>query len=311
MAEEAVKEIEEAPEENTPEETPESPENAAEAPETPEEPEAPEKDAAEPVDWRSLIQDEKLRKEAERVSSLDDAFKSIQDMKKQMSDRIKLPGKDADEKEVSKFRKALGVPEKAEDYAIELPEGVEMSETTTQLFEAIKPIAHENNLPAKALNDFALRFDEFAQQIESERQAQVEKHMDEAETALRKEWGGDYDANLNIANRAMAQVGGEEIAEFLNKTELKEGGVLANDPHMVRLFAKLGRRMSEDGAIEPVSKDEAKDLEEKFSDITRQIHEASAKGDGALVDKLAKERSAIAAKLDGDAPLVGAGGRTL
>lgn len=262
-------------------------------------------------DWRSFLTDAEAKKVAERFTSPDEMAKAVSDLRKQISDRIKLPGKDADEKEVAKFRKALGVPETPEAYEVKLPEGVELTEADEALIEAVKPLAHENNVPAEALNGFIAKFKEFEQQVVNEHEAALERQRDEAESALKQEWGKDYDGNLNIANRAMKQLGGDDLVEFLNKAELKDGGLLGNSPHLVRLFAKLGRQMSEDGVIQPVDANEAQDLTEKLNDLTRKAHEARAKGDDAAAQKLFRERAEIAARLEGDAPIVGAGGRAV
>lgn len=266
----------------------------------------------ETADWRSFLTDPDAKKQAERFSSLDEVLKSNAELRKSISDRVKLPGKDADEKEVSKFRKALGIPEKAEDYKLELPEGMELGEADQQLIDAVKPVAHENNIPASALNGFVVKFKEFEAQLDKERVAELQKHQDASVDELRKEWGKDYDGNVNIANRAMQQFGGDDMVEFLKKTEIKDGGgVLGDSPQMVRLFAKLGRQMSEDGVIKPVDADTAKDLNEKIDELTSQAHEARAKGDKGGAAKLFKERDELQAKLSGDEPIVGAGGRSV
>ena len=50
------------------------------------------------------------------------------------------------------------------------------------------------------------KFKEFESQILSEDTAAKERAVEEAQDALRKEWGKDYDGNVNIANRTMGQL---------------------------------------------------------------------------------------------------------
>lgn len=251
------------------------------------------------TDWRDLLTDDDAKKQASRFESLDAVFKANADMRKSISDRVKIPGEDADEKEVEKFRKAMGIPASADDYKIELPEGMKIDEAEQVLLDAVKPIAHAANVPESVLSTFITGFKELEGQILNEHTADLERHQEAAITELRTEWGKDHEANVNIANRAMNQFGGEDMVKFLNETEAA-GGVLANHPQMVRLFAKLGRQMSEDGVILPVDQDEAKNLEEQMDDLTQKAHKAQHTGDRTGADKFFKEREALAARLYGD-----------
>lgn len=264
---------------------------------------------ADDPDWRDLLTDDGAKKQAERFTDLDAVFKSNAELRKQISDRIKLPGKDADDREVEKFRKAMGIPLKAEDYKFDLPEGMEIDEGEQALLDAVKPIAHEANVPGDVLSAFIVGFKELETQIVNEHKAELDKHKEASEKELHTEWGKDYDSNVAIANRAMNQFGGEDLVAFLNGAELKDGGSLSNDPQMVRMFAKLGRQMSEDGVIQPVGQDEAKSLDDKANELTLQAHALLDKGDKAGADKLFRERDSIEARLSGDEPITGGVGR--
>ena len=80
-----------------------------------------------------------------------------------------------------------------------------------------------------------------------------------------------------------------------------------DDPQIVRLFAKLGRQMSEDGMMLPMDKDEAVDVEAKIDDLTQKAMVALETGNRVLADKLYAERSALSTRLYGDEPIGGAG----
>lgn len=56
-----------------------------------------------------------------------------------------------------------------------------------------------------------------------------------AETALRREWGTAYDANLRAAHHGLAQLPPTTRAELANS-------LIANHPRVVRLLADAGRR---------------------------------------------------------------------
>jgi hypothetical protein len=201
----------------------------------------------------------------------------------------------------------MGIPSSADDYKFDLPDGMKIDEAEQALLDAVKPIAFEANVPGDVLSAFIVGFKELEAQIVNEHDADLQKHQDATEKELRKEWGKDYDPNVSIANRAMTQFGGDDLVAFMNGSELKDGGTLANDPQMLRLFAKLGRQMSEDGVILPVEQDEAKDIEAKIDDLTIKALAALDSGDRLKADKLYTERTALSERLYGDAPIVGDG----
>ena len=259
------------------------------------------------ADWRDLLTSDEAKKQAKQFNSLEEVFERSAELRKQISDRIKLPGKDADEKEMTKFRKAMGIPESADDYTFDLPDGMKIDEAEQALLDAVKPIAHEANVPAKVLSAFIVGFKELEAQFVGEHTAQLEKHREASEDENRKEWGNDYEPNVNLGNRFVKQFGGDGMVEFLNTTELKNGGVLGNDPQMVRLFAKLGRQMSEDGVFESMGKDEAADIEGQIDELTQKAMTALNSGDKMLADKLYAQRSDLSVKLYGDEPIGGAG----
>lgn len=67
---------------------------------------------------------------------------------------------------------------------------------------------------------------------------QLEEKRVEAEKALRAEWGGSYEANKALANKALNLALGDKAQELVDK--------YGNDPIVVRAFAKLGNHLSED-----------------------------------------------------------------
>src|SRR3546814_15836235 len=64
----------------------------------------------------------------------------------------------------------------------------------------------------------------------------------EAETSLRREWGGDHERNLTFAQRAVRSFGDDTFVDFLESQEV-EGVKLGDHPHLVRAFAAIGRAM--------------------------------------------------------------------
>lgn len=266
---------------------------------------------AEPADWRALLTDEKAKKLAGKYESLDALVQGVSKLQSQLSDRIKLPGKDATDEDTAKFRKAMGIPEKADDYKIELPEGMEIGEDEQAVIDALKPIAHEENLPASAFSRFVQRFKEFEQQVINEHQANLEKARESAEAELKKEMGKDYEPNMSVAVWAArdSEYGSAELFEAM-ETETTDGRKVGNIPAVLRHFAKLGRVLKEDGAPGRPDAETKQTLKSDLARLTREAMAAQRGGDTAKADKLFKERQKIADRLYGEEPIVGAAGRS-
>jgi hypothetical protein len=267
------------------------------------------------LNWRNGIKNDDFRKAAERFNSLDDVFNAVSDLRGKLSNRVALPGEDASEEEVERFRKAFGIPESAEAYTITPPEGEELLEADTQFIDALKPMAFENGIPQEAFQGF---YDKMVSYVAEAQEAQAElrkNHAEESREGMQKEWGSDYSANESVANRSMTelsdQIPNSSLAEFITGTVLEDGTMLGDHPEMLRLFAHLGRRMSEDGVMAPVASDEASDLETKIDELTAKAHAASASYNKAEADRLFRERDTLAQRLFGDAPIVGSAGRGL
>lgn len=137
-------------------------------------------------------------------------------------------------------RTKLGIPAKAEEYKLtrpQLPEGMPYDDA---LEKAALPVAHKLGLTPQQLQGLA---DFIADHRLAESTAQLQAlqaGMDEAEQALRQEWGAGYERQLSLAARTAKRFGGNELIEALNQTGF------GNNPHLVRAFAKIATLVAED-----------------------------------------------------------------
>lgn len=127
----------------------------------------------------------------------------------------------------------------AEDYAFEMPDGIELDKTAADEFTAI---AKELKLPKDAAKKLV--------DLEVKRvQAQREQHSTLVESWAEsvkadKEIGGDkLNENLAVARKAIDTFGTPELKELLNSTGL------GNHPEVVKLAFKIGKAISEDGFV--------------------------------------------------------------
>ncbi len=103
-------------------------------------------------------------------------------------------------------RTALGIPETAADYQLQLPEGVKEENLDKEFVDSLKQFAHENNVTPDAFNKFAPIL---MQREAAIHQSYAEKDAATVEggiSALDKLWGADAVANKQAAVNAVALV---------------------------------------------------------------------------------------------------------
>jgi hypothetical protein len=111
------------------------------------------KDGALSDGWENLV-DEGYRGTVKGTKTVGDLVKRLHDnqaaARAKSEGMLRVPGDDATPEQLADFRRALGVPEKPEDYGItkpaELPEGVEWDD---ELVGNFTKFAHETGLPPK------------------------------------------------------------------------------------------------------------------------------------------------------------------
>lgn len=258
--------------------------------------------------FRDLIVSEDYKKEAERFTSLDDVFKSLKDLQKREG-QIRVPGKDADEKQVKAFRKAIGVPDKPEDYTLpEIPEEDLTDDIKAWRQDWVKTF-HDLGVPKTIGDSLIAKFAEDQVKSLEDQVAEDEKFAAEQDSILAKEWPGkQMDVNKGFANDAARALWGDDLPE-VRKIELKNGRFLLDDARMLRPLAKLGREMQEGTPMGALTGDERDSAESELQEIRDKIKAAQNKGDNKTANKLYQQEQAMIAKMDGARPIVGAQGR--
>lgn len=220
------------------------------------------------ADWRSSITDPDAKEFATRLATPADAVRVALDLRKANSAMIRVPGKDATAEDKAKFNKAIGVPEKAEDYKFEL--GREATEADKAIQGNLAKIAFENGIPATAMTALSKAVTDLAAATKAEENRVAVEARAANEAALRKEWGADYEANKTLATRAV-QAFGEvkshpEVVEFFDKT-MVNGQKLGDHPVMVRMLGNIGRRMGEGEFIGAVGSDQRASLQSEMQQL--------------------------------------------
>jgi len=219
------------------------------------------------VDFKSLIpEDYKEEKSLQNFSNMDDFVKSYLHSQKLVgADKIPVPNKMATDEDWKAVYDRLGRPETPDGYKYDLPKETKLEEKTLKAFSEE---AHKLGLLPKQAQGIINYYNSLAEQTEQAATVNEEAARAEAEVELRKEYGPAYDLKIAQArNLATNTLGGD----FLRNTKLADGTVLGNHPQVVRAFADLASKMSEDGIVqgEATSVMTVKEIDSEIDSLTQ------------------------------------------
>ena len=234
-------------------------------------------------DWRSnLPEDLKSDPTLSNFKDVESLAKTVVHQQKVLGSRIPIPKTDEERMEV--YNK-LGRPEAADKYEVNVPENYSAFFTQDQISQ-FKNVAHQmglNQQQVEGLVNYQMESiknqgDMYASQVDVQRQ--------ESEAMLKKEWGYDYDAQVRNAKRAIEVYGDNEIKELMNT----EAG---NHPAVVRLFARLGKDITEDMAQNTQNNtlassplDAKQEIQDTFNNPEHPYHNPRHKDHQPAVEKM-------------------------
>lgn len=150
---------------------------------------------------------------------------------------VEMPGVDATDDQMANFYDRLGRPSAPDQYGFNVPEGADM-DTVNWFGET----AHRHGLSQKQANSLFNEWNEMTQSRIENMQHEMKVANEQQLQELKREWGSDYDSNLDAGRRAVAALGYDE--QSLSTLEEKMG-----TGEMMKLFSQIGARMGEDSFI--------------------------------------------------------------
>ena len=173
-----------------------------------------------------------------------DLVGSYATLEKKLSQAVSVPNETATEEEKARYRTAIGVPEKSEDYKlgeVSLPEGMTVDEAMQKDFLKLAHDAGLSNAQAGGIYQWYMKT--YGEQVVAAQKI-VKTTQEEANTALRNKLGAGYDAAQTYMERAFAAYGTEHVAKLFAIS-----GV-GNDPEVIEMFMKIGKSTSEHGFVD-------------------------------------------------------------
>ena len=204
----------------------------------------------------------------DKFKSVDALAKSYAHLERQKGGAY-YPQEDWNEEKVASYREAAGVPETSDQYNIkpeELPEGVIWDDDYAN---KVADIAHKYHVPAKAVHELVNADLEYKQGLGTAMTQQAEQERQQAEEALRQEWGMNFDKNVDKASTALG-----ELAKRSNLSEEDFQGLktrFGNDPSFIKMMSNLSSLVAE-GKMHGTSGSQADSFKmdaERFDELSR------------------------------------------
>ena len=173
-------------------------------------------------DWRVRMaggsSNEAEIKQLERYEAPDQVWRKARELEKKLSAGELRPvlAKNATADEQAAYRKAHGIPDKPEDYKINLPAGAQAPKEDDAFLKSFLKGAHEENYTQaqvdRAINQFYAEVERQSEAVgEAEQQA-----IQDADDKLRQEWGADYRPNMAMADALLSRAPAGFRDRFLN-----------------------------------------------------------------------------------------------
>jgi hypothetical protein len=181
---------------------------------------------------------------------------------------------DATPEEIADYRKANGVPEKAEGYLKEmkLPDGLVAGEGDKSLLESFAERALAKNVPQEAFNDMVGWFFETQQQVEAAKLERDQDYRLEAEHELVQRMGADFKPNMNALG-AFWKGQPEGIADLVLGARTADGRLLGNTPEVAAWVAGIARELNPAATLLPPGGEMgAKGIDARIAEIEGQMY---------------------------------------
>lgn len=244
------------------------------------------------TDWREALSPD-MRSFARQFASPADAVRTALDLRQKLSTSVQIPAADADPARRLEIFNRLGRPETPDGYEVGRPEGVPdwvsfedegVQDAQRSFLRAMHGAGATQDVVDAALGWY---WQQFAAS-EAARDRAIETEFAAAETGLRREWGRDFEKNLEHASRAVAAFGGRDLGDALEQYGL------SNHPAVVRAFARIGRTMGEDDMISGSISDTTRDQ------LRRRAEDLVAEDDYWTNETLQREMRQIMLQLYGE-----------
>jgi hypothetical protein len=185
-----------------------------------------------------------------KYETVEAALTGAVEAQKMLGKSIRIPGDDATDEDRAKFQerlaKAVGRPETADGYEIvrpEMPEGMGYNEDAEK---ALRDIAFRHVIPQAAVTELYDLYNKTVLGAHQTSEADAMKRTEQAEAQLKKDWGKDFKANMELNVRLLQQYAGSKKDQEALKAYFEETGAGDNVP-LVKFVNSLAQALIAEG----------------------------------------------------------------
>lgn len=194
-----------------------------------------------------------------RYGTLEEALKGGVEAQKQLRAKkgVTPITKDSTPEEIKAYREAYGIPEKADGYEINLPDGVIVGEVDKPLVDAFLEVAHEHNIPPAAANAIIAKQLELQNAMIEEQEAADEAAREATSAELLSPetgWGSEAKLNKNLINNMLEQAP-EGVKDLIENARLADGTLLGNHAPTLKWLASVARELNPTATLTPGNTD--------------------------------------------------------
>jgi hypothetical protein len=243
-----------------------------------------------PADWREQVakhasagNEKAYERELRRLQRVTDPaaiYGNYREAEAKISSNkaIFKPGKDASEEDIKAYHKALGVPDKPEDYLenLELPHEQTIGDEDQQVIVEFAEQMHESGASQEVMNRALSWYYERQEAAAAQQDDMDERQKYEAEAELKEEYGAAYRRKTaGIASLFATAPGGPDVSNDeslyarLIGGRLADGTLVGNDPDMVRWLTSLAGDVNPAAQTLPDGMGSAKSVEDEIKDIEK------------------------------------------
>jgi hypothetical protein len=207
-------------------------------------------------DWRQSYagEDEKMVKRLERYSSPKAAIDALVAAQNKISSgELKTALQpDSSDEEKTQWRTDNGIPDSADGYELDLPNGIVVGEEDKPMVDSFLESAHDSNMHPDQVNKALGWYYDHQDKLMEQQEISDAEGKQAGEDKLRVEWGTDYRRNIQIVNNLMDSAP-EGLKDQIMGARLSDGTPLGNDPSALNWLNELSRQINPVATVVPGS----------------------------------------------------------
>src|SRR3990167_1052390 len=181
-----------------------------------------------------------MQKFSDDKSGFNEAVKSHLSLEQLLGhDKVPIPKGDDDTEGWNRFSKAMGIPDRAEQYGLPDAEVPESMKGMTFDKAKFAEVAHAHKLTPGQAKSLWETYTNMTKEAYSKALKDHEDHMTQVVNQMRGEWGDAYDTNVELGQLVINKFSsGKEMEDYVTSTLMKH-------PNGIKFLSKIGNQFAE------------------------------------------------------------------